>query len=117
MFLKLYDKQILKISLYLLCTLAVSEVVDATLYTLFDSKVTKSIFEMTGVKGDKLCRGRNGDNQYILQLIRTHFLEKNPVLSQETELPFFIIRSHNSTIFYSSIVFSFSPNGIPNKIL
>lgn len=56
----------MKISLHLLCALAVNEVVNATLYTLFDSKVTKSIFEMTWMKEqDKLYRDRNRENLSI----------------------------------------------------
>jgi len=59
----------------------VSEVVDVTLYILFDSEVTKSISEMTGVKDeDKLYRDRNGDNLSIHITVdkNTYFPENKP---------------------------------------
>lgn len=50
-----------------------SEVVDAMLCTLFDSEVTKSIFEMTGIKEGKIYTGTEMGtiSVYIVQLIRT----------------------------------------------
>lgn len=58
-----------------------SEVVNAMLYTLFDSKVTTSIFEMTWMKEqDKLYRDRNRENLsiYITDDKPTYFLENKP---------------------------------------